>query len=66
MLLNIKWTLSWTASGGCTISLLSVAPNRVSMLFAVAMDGSLPLTGEAATSENKAQELCSPLGERNT
>lgn len=48
MLLKMKCTLSCTDSGGWTISLVSVAPRSVSMLFAVAMDGSLPLTGDEA------------------
>ena len=40
MLLNIKWILSWSCSGGWAISLLSVAPRRVSMLLAFAIEGS--------------------------
>lgn len=46
----MKCTLSCTDSGGCTTSLVSVAPNSVSILLAVAIEGSLPLTGDAATS----------------
>ena len=56
MLLKMKCTLSCTCSGGCTISLDSVAPSNVSILFAVAMDGSFPLTGDAATSDVENSE----------
>ena len=52
----MKCTLSCTCSGGCTISLDSVAPSNVSILFAVAMDGSFPLTGDAATSDVENSE----------
>lgn len=51
ILLNIKCILSCTCSGGCAISLFSDAPSRVSILLALAMDGSLDLLPDKSVHE---------------